>query len=343
MSNIYKATPRQARKFLVECMQAGLVPYIHGSPGIGKSVLNRSVANEFNLHLIDTRLSTMEPTDLTGLPNFQDGRAYFAPFKELFPLQGDIVPEKKDGWYLFFDEFPSAPRSVQAAAYKVILDRMIGQHRLHERVVVAAAGNLMSDRAIVNPLSTAMQSRLVHIEMEVSFDEWLEDVAFQENYDPRIIAFLNQFPDKLMDFRPDHQEKTFACPRTWEFVNRLIKGKNLDDDSAILLSGTVTPGVAMEFYQFSKIYGKVPNIRDIVKDPENCLIPEENALKWATATHVVSKLDNTNYKAVTQYMDRFDLPFRILYHRMYLAQKPEFREHPEFRKVLTTISQYLFS
>ncbi len=29
--------------------------------------------------------------------------------------------------------------------------------------------------------------------------------------------------NKLMDFDPEHEDKTFCCPRTWEFVNNIIK------------------------------------------------------------------------------------------------------------------------
>ena len=342
MSNITKATPRQARKFIVECIKAGLVPFLQGPPGIGKSVINHSISKDFNLQMIDHRLSTSEPTDLTGLPDFNNGRAYYAPFN-IFPLEGDPTPEGKDGWLLFFDELPSASKMVQAAGYKVMLDRMIGQHRLHPNVAVVAAGNRMEDRAIVNSLSTAMQSRLVHIEMEVNHQEWLEDVALKQNYDSRIIAFLMQFPSKLMDFRPDHHEKTFACPRTWEFVNRLISGKQLDDDMAILLSGTITPGIAMEFYQFTKVFKDLININEILRDPENCRIPTDNSIKWATVTHMMDSVTDKNFSQVSVYADRFDLSFRILFYRSILIQKPNLRNHPDFGKIVGRISQYLYS
>src|SRR5690606_40928336 len=71
-SSDLKATPRQARKFIVECIKAGLVPFLQGPPGIGKSVINHSISKDFNLQMIDHRLSTSEPTDLTGLPDFNN-------------------------------------------------------------------------------------------------------------------------------------------------------------------------------------------------------------------------------------------------------------------------------
>ena len=89
------------REALIDVLQVNLVPFITGSPGIGKSSIIKSIADEFNLELIDFRLTTAEPVDLQGMPNFtQDGKAYYAPF-DVFPLETDPLPKGKDGWILF--------------------------------------------------------------------------------------------------------------------------------------------------------------------------------------------------------------------------------------------------
>lgn len=344
MSNSYKCKPRQARKFIIDCIKAGLVPYLKSSPGMGKSAIMKSVAEDFGMEMIDHRLSTSEPTDMTGLPYFtKEGHAHFAPFTEIFPVQGMDTPAGKHGWMVFLDEFPSAPKSVQAAAYKVILDRMVGQKKLHEHVAITAAGNLATDRAIVNPLSTAMQSRVVHLEMEVDFEDWLKDVALPHSYDSRIIAFLMQFPEKLMDFKPDHHDSTFCCPRTWEFMDRLVKVQQGDitDETAILLTGAITSGVALEFVQFTKVYKDLVSISEIRKDPANCRIPLDTALKWAVVTHMMEKVDDQNFKDLCTYADRFDMSFRILFYRSVLIRKPELRQHPHFGPAVSKMSKYL--
>jgi len=41
-----------------------LVPNLLGSPGCGKSALIHQIAEEFNLKVIDLRLSQCDPTDL---------------------------------------------------------------------------------------------------------------------------------------------------------------------------------------------------------------------------------------------------------------------------------------
>ena len=166
MTNLYRCKPRKLRELMIDVIEAGLVPYVTSSPGMGKSAITHSVAAEFNLKMIDHRLTTSTPEDMTGLPRFNEhGEATFAPFAELFPLDYTPLPDGKDGWMLFLDEFSSAPKSIQAPAYKLILDRMTGQKKLNSNVAIVAAGNLANDRAIVNPISTALQSRMVHLEL----------------------------------------------------------------------------------------------------------------------------------------------------------------------------------
>lgn len=96
-------------------MYAGVVPFIKGSPGIGKSAIVKEIAKTFDLKLIDLRLSQCEPTDLLGFPHIQDGVASYAPMS-CFPTTNTPLPEGYEGWLLFLDEFNSADRDVQKAA-----------------------------------------------------------------------------------------------------------------------------------------------------------------------------------------------------------------------------------
>lgn len=343
--SIYKCTPRQIRKFVEECLYAGLVPYVQSSPGMGKSSIMRNVANGLNLSLIDHRLSTSAPEDLSGLPKFSDDGQYarFIPFAELFPTIDQAIPAGKDGWMLFLDEFNSATKGVQAACYKLILDRMTGQKKLHSNVVITAAGNLMTDKAITNPISTAMQSRVVHLEMEINHQEWLEDVALAENYDSRIIAYLNQYPSQLMDFDPDHNERTFCCPRTWEFMNKLVKGKDIDVTKAPLLAGTVTSGTAINFIQFVKVFANMVSINDIMRDPVGLSIPQDNATRWALISHIMEKVDEQNLDSISKYVNRFTMDFRILFYRSIMVRQKHLRHHPAFTNAMGELSRYLFT
>lgn len=156
-----------------------------------------------------------------------------------FQSREPSLPEHKQGWMLFLDEFNQATKSVQSASYKLILDRMTGQKKLHEKVVITAAGNLATDRAIVNVLGTAMQSRVVHIEMEIN-----QRVAGRRGFEAKLRPtdhwLLGPVPIKVDDLRsePHGQNVCSAAPCTWEFMNRLLSVTDVTDDRVAL---TVAP------------------------------------------------------------------------------------------------------
>jgi hypothetical protein len=335
---------------IIDCIEAGLVPFVQSSPGMGKSSIMRSIAREFGLKVIDHRLSTSAPEDLSGLPEFytdDDGirRARFVPF-DMFPVEGMTPPKGYDGWMVFLDEANSGTKMVQAASYKLTLDRMVGQYNLHASTALTMAGNLSTDRAIVTSLSTAMQSRVIHIELELNFREWLEDVALAEQYDDRVIAFLNWKEDYLMDFRPDHQEKTFCCPRTWEFMNRLVTGRDgkpkpVTDEKTGLYAGTITSGVAAEFVQFTHVYKELATLEEILRNPNGVKVPDGNNRKWAVISSLMSKTDDKNFDKLCEHVNNYDLAFRALYFRGVLHKTPTLRQHPAFAKAMVDVNKYL--
>jgi len=59
-----KINSKEAVKFIIAAMKANLVTMISGSPGIGKSAIVQQIADQYNLELIDVRLSQCDPTDL---------------------------------------------------------------------------------------------------------------------------------------------------------------------------------------------------------------------------------------------------------------------------------------
>ena len=342
MQDAYTVTTRAMPQVLATLIEAGLVPFITSSPGMGKSAIVAQLAKAGNLKLIDHRLSTSEPTDFTGLPGFVDGYAVMHPFREIFPLADQELPAGCNGWLLFLDEFPSASKAVQAAAYKLILDRMVGQHHLHPEVYIIAAGNKATDRAIVNTLSTAMQSRLIHLEMTVVFDEWFEDVALANNYHPTIKAFLKANPSKLWDFRPDHQDKTFCCPRTWEFMNRQVMVTDGPVDfMKPAYTGTITSGVAVAFVQFCKVFSQLTSKDNVLKNPSGAPIPADKSTQWALLSSMISWVEENNFGVLSTFANRFSMDMRVFFFRAAVARYPTIRNTAEFGVAASQLSHLL--
>lgn len=308
---------RQAIEHTTTAMRAKLVTMIHGDPGIGKSSIVRAIADQFNLKLIDVRLSQLDPTDLNGFGTVQNDIARYIPF-DTFPLQDTPLPvdrqgSKKQGWLLFLDELPSAALSVQAAAFKLTLDRMVGQKKLHKNVAMVCAGNLATNGAIVNRISTPMQSRMIHLELTVDPEAWTQ-WASQNKLDYRVIAYLHNLPDKLHEFDPNHADKTFPCPRTWEFVSRLlaVSGSAPLRDLTALLAGAVGEGAARQFIMFSETLSELATIDEILKNPRKARLKNEPSLMYAASHLVATHARASNINTLMKYIHRMPFEFETI-------------------------------
>lgn len=333
--------PSKLHQALVRCLFAGLTPLVTSSPGIGKSDIVKSIAKEYGLLLIDFRVPQADVTDFNGLPFRNDkGKAEFLPF-DMFPLETDELPDhpmggKYDGWLLFLDEITSAPKHLQAPSYKLILDRMVGTKKLHERVVICAAGNLSTDKAIVHDMSTALQSRMIHLELRLDHKEWM-DWAVKNGIDSRILAFLQFKPELLHRFNPDHDEKTFACPRTWTFASRLILNQPLDMSDLPLLAGAISPGPAQEFISFVKVFDELPKLEDILSKPETILMPHEPSIKFALSTVLAEKMDDKTAAPLCKFLARMPVECRVLCLRMVRQRSPNLMRHSAIQEVFKPI------
>lgn len=321
------------------CISKGLVPYVRSSPGIGKSDSAKKFARKHNLKIIDIRLSQCTPEDLQGYPMRDGNKAVFTPF-DIFPLEGEPLPlddqgNEMNGWLLLLDELSSANKAVQAAAYKIILDRQVGSFKLHDKCGMIACGNLITDKAVVHKMSTALQSRLVHYQLQITVDEWT-DWALENKIDHRISAFVNFDNAMLMNFNPDHEDHTFACPRTWEFLNRTMKDQDVDrSEHSARICGTVGSGAGMEFMSFCEVYHDLPKWDHIVDPKINDALkpPAEPTAKFAVISWIGTEIEKGDIDNVLPYISKFGGEFQMLFCRHVLGRMPNMdRESEEFRK-----------
>lgn len=324
----------QATRMIIAAIKARLVPFIKGSPGIGKSQIVQQIAKEFNLLVIDLRLSQCDPTDLLGFPNIDQARqkAGYMPM-ETFPLEGEPLPDGYAGWILFLDEFNSAPKAVQAAAYKIVLDRMAGQRHLHKNCAPVTAGNLETDGAIVEPMSTALQSRLVHLELIADAKEW-DEWAVANGINHHITSYIKFKPPQLHTFSPDHTDTNYACPRTWEFTSRILKELEDDphNDLLPLLSGTLGEGVAREFLTYRKIYKTLLKPEQIIANPTGVKVPEEPSILFALTGSIADNMNSSNGDALMEFVKRLPVEFQVVCIREVVRRNKKMLAHRSLQK-----------
>ncbi len=254
-----------------------------GPPGVGKSQMVLQVGNRHQVQVIDIRLSQMEPSDLRGIP-FRSGNQVEWAVPAILPDAGRHGPEG----ILFLDEITSAPPSVSAAAYQLILDRRLGEYQVPEGWAIFAAGNRQGDRGVTYTMPAPLANRFSHFEVETHLDDWVI-WAYRNGMDERIIAFLRFRPELLFDFDPAHNPVAFPSPRSWEFAHR---GLQKFADHGDLLQGTlqacVGPAAGVELYAFVNSLDQMPDLDAIIAG-EDINAPDEIDLQYAVAAALVGR------------------------------------------------------
>jgi len=256
---------------------------IWGPPGVGKSQIVAQVAEKHQVPAIDIRLSQMEPSDLRGIPFRVDDMVEWA-------LPSMLPDAKRHGpsGILFLDEITSAPPSVSAAAYQLILDRKLGDYEVPDGWAIFAAGNRQGDRGVTYTMPAPLANRFQHYELEVNLDDWVA-WAYAHNIDERIIAFLRFRPELLFDFDPAHNPVAFPSPRSWEFTHNALQ-KFSDHPELFLgtLQACVGPAGGVELNAFIQNMENMPDLDAIIAG-EDVEAPKEIDLQYATATALVGR------------------------------------------------------
>ena len=254
-----------------------------GPPGVGKSQMIAQVAARHGVSVVDVRLSQMEPSDLRGIPFRVDEMVEWA-----VPSMLPNVERHGQFGILFLDEITSAPPSVSAAAYQLILDRRLGDYEVPEGWAIFAAGNRQGDRGVTYTMPAPLANRFSHYEVDVNLDDWVA-WAYANDINEKIIAFLRFRPDLLFDFDPAHNPVAFPSPRSWEFAHNALQ-KFADKPQLLLgtLQACVGPAAGIELKAFIDNLDNMPDLDAIVAG-EEVSAPKEIDLQYAVAAALVGR------------------------------------------------------
>ena len=246
-------------------------PMLWGAPGVGKSDSIRQIAGEIEhkthkkVFITDVRLNLFNPIDLRGIPVANEDKTLAVWLK---PKIFDMNPSEEVVNILFLDEISAAPQTVQAAAYQITLDRMIGEHSLPENCIVIAAGNRTTDRSVAYRMPNALANRLRHIEVVCDFESWSK-WAIQHHVHPLVLGYLSYDNSKLYQEEVDMDQVAFPTPRSWMFVSNILnlmcqwtEGASVEDQYS-RIAGCVGTAVALEFIAYCNIHKDLPAVADI--------------------------------------------------------------------------------
>lgn len=281
-------------------LQAGVPILAWGPPGVGKTAVITALAESLALPLEVVLASIREPADFSGLPVIrEDGVKMEAPaWARRLAREGKGI--------LFLDEISTAPPAVQAALLRVVLDRVVGDLELPPGVAVVAAANPPEQAAGGWDLPPPLANRFCHLTWTLDSGAWIDGMiqgwpaprfeALPEGWEKGIpasrslvAAFIRHRPHLLLQVpgSEDQAGKAWPSPRSWEMAARLLAASSDDDVAAILVSGCVGDGAAMEFLTWRRDLD-LPDPEAVLREPEKFTIPKRGDQAFAILTAVVT-------------------------------------------------------
>lgn len=232
---LQKLTDKEKLYFSVMRGQLGVL-FIKAKPGVAKSAFGRSIADKLGLEYFDLRLSMADETDMQ-FPNLT--------FKD--ELNCHIIEHAIPEWAVMSNEKPSlihfeelnrAPLAVRNAALQILLERGIGpKFKFNQNVYMMASGNLgEEDGTDVEEFDNALNNRLIHVEHELTVEEWL--TWGQGNIHPDILSFIELQPTNFY-IAPNENSQTYATARSWHMLSEYIVknfggGPKLDENGELI-------------------------------------------------------------------------------------------------------------
>lgn len=304
-----------------------------GAPGVGKSQGVRQIAEEIQNRtgkktiVTDVRLLLFNPIDLRGIPTSNVDKTLAIWLKpQIFQMN-----ESKDVVnILLLDEISAAPQSVQAAAYQITLDRVIGEHKLPDNCIVIAAGNRVTDKSVAYKMPKALANRLLHLEVESNFKSW-RDWAVKAGINDKVLGFLSYRNDLLVNTESNSEDLAFNTPRSWEMVSNILN--NVDGDVTKmynLIAGLIGNGLAIEFRTWCTIYKDLPNIDDIFNGKQ-VSVPKKTDSLYALIYAILGaarkyKNDMRKIAYSISYIQKLPADFGIILMKDYMYLEKGYRE-----------------
>lgn len=283
--------------------------FIQGSPGIGKTDSVYQWADTIDACCIAESAIHYDAVEVNGFryPDVKSG--YTIIIKP--ELIKRVLECKRKNVVIFFDDLTTSPPLVQAALYRMMLERRLGDQVLPDNVYVCAAGNRAIDAAAVNQMPTPLRNRMWHGLLEPNIEDWTK-WALKSGIAAELIAFLRLRSDLLHVFNKN--EYAFCTPRSWAFTSEQIDSFRVSPDPSIeheVYSGFVGEAAATELMGFLRMFRNV-NIDAILMAPQTAPVPDDPSARYAVAVALSRRATMNNFDSVTAYADRMPEEFGAL-------------------------------
>lgn len=320
--------PLIAKRYLNENTRKRAL-FLKGKSGIGKSECVYQASELLSKHVdnwqgvIDLRLSQMEPTDLRGIPMEKDGRTVWC--------RPGNFPKPGTAGIMFLDELTSAPPSIQAAAYELVLTP---EHfDIPKEWMIIAAGNLQTDRGVTFQMAGPLINRFNEIEATTTLDGFI-NYAITKDIRPEVLSFLKDRADMLHKFDGKGAIEQFPSPRSWFALSDSMELDLPPADRVESFKGDVGQEAAVTFEAHLRVWESMPSLDNILAGIDTDVPPEIN-VRYCVAMGIASRVDEKTFDGAWKFLQKMPKDIQTLCVKLAHKRCPSLVQSPAFAQWAT--------
>ncbi len=227
---------------------------------------------------------------------------------------------------LMIDEFGKANPSVKNGMMRIMLERTIGNKKLHPDSIVFATTNLGGE-GVGDLLMPHHRNRITVVRMKKpTATDWIEGYAYNSGIHPVIILWVKDHGEILFQsyeevenpdgdvggnpyiYHPKAQRSAFVTPRSLELASHWLWAKDKLSDNALksALIGTLGDRAGVDLGAYIKLVDDLPKQDDIMNHPETARVPESASAKVMVVDRALVKMSREFVEPFMTYLNRMD-------------------------------------
>jgi hypothetical protein len=106
-------------------------------------------------------------------------------------------------------------------------------------------------------------------------------------------------------------------------------GDTVPGNKLPLMQGTIGSGLAQEFFNFLKVYKKIPDYAAIIASPTGTPVPDEPDRRFALTGVIAKNIEASTAGLAMQYIGRLPLEFQVICMKDIMKVNPGMATNPD--------------
>ena len=295
---------------------------LQGEPGIGKSSILESIANDLGYEHAYIDVPNMDLGDIAMpvIDHETKTTRYYPNARFKVHQQKPVV--------IMLDEFTKGADPVKNMLHPLLekANPRLGDISIDKKSVVFLTGNLTTD-GVGDSLKAHSRNRVVPITIaKPTAEEWIE-WGINNGIEAEVLAWANQYPhifasytdpaqaDNPYIYNPRKHQNSFVSPRSLATASNIVRSRHgLDQDAVIAaLSGAIGESGARDMQAYIEFADQLPKWEDTIKNPTKTKIPSSPAACAITVFGAISRVDKETIEPFMEYLERFDAEWQAVF------------------------------